>query len=160
MFGKKKSETSGMTPDQVYSLIKSAFDNADLKYGEDADRKIIHTGFMGDDLPIRMNIIVEKLAIRILCQLDFKSSPDNYSKVAWELNCINKTLSFGAFYLDPDDGYVMFEDAFPYREAQISEGFIIAFCKMMADTVDSHDGDLKKIAESVPRSRSNEPMFG
>ncbi len=161
MFGIKNTEKTGMTKDQIYNLIKSSYDSVDLKYGERKEDGVIITGFMGDDLPIRMNIFVNDITIRFVSLLDFKSAPDNFSKVAWELNCINKNLVFGAFYLDPDDGYVMFEEAFPYKEAQVSKDFILAFTGMIKETVDAYDGDLKKIAEKVPRSSDNiEPMYG
>ena len=161
MFGNKNTEKSNMTKDQVYNLIKTSLDSAGLKYNEKKEEGVIMTGFVGDDLPISMNIVVNDVTIRFVCLLDFKAEPDNYSKVTWELNCINKNLIFGAFYLDPDDGYVMFEDAFPYKEAQVSKDFILAFTKMIGETVDKYDGNLKKVAERVPRSNNHSgPMYG
>lgn len=161
MFGNRNTEKTSMTKEQIYDLIKTSYDSLDIKYGERKEDGVIMTGFMGDDLPIRMNIFVNDTTIRFVSLLDFKSEPDNFSKVAWELNCINKNLIFGSFYLDPDDGYVMFEEAFPYREAQVSKDFILAFTKLVRDTVDAYDGDLKKIAEKVPRSNdSMGPMYG
>lgn len=159
MFGKKK-ESGNMTEDQVFELIKKAYDSQSFKYEAVKERKLIRTAFMGDDLPIRLNVEVNDVTIRFISLLDFKSAPENFTKVAWELNCINKNLVFGAFYLDPDSGYVMFEYSFPYVEAKITEEFVLAFTQMVGKTVDTYDGDLKKIAEKVPRSGGSEPMFG
>ena len=160
MFGKNKDKPR-MTQKQIYALIKNAFESQGIKYDEIKEKGIIQTGFMGDDLPIALNVIVDDTVIRFVSLLDFNAKPENFANVAWELNCINKNLAFGCFYLDPDDGYVMFEEAFPYGEAQVSESFILAFTKMVSKTVDKYDGDLKKIAEKVPRSSSRiEPMYG
>ena len=159
MFGKKK-ESGNMTEDQVFELIKKAYDSQSFKYEAVKERNLIRTAFMGDDLPIRLNVEVNDVTIRFISLLDFKSAPENFTKVAWELNCINKNLVFGAFYLDPDSGFVMFEYSFPYVEAKMTEEFVLAFTQMVGKTVDTYDGDLKKIAEKVPRSGGSEPMFG
>ncbi len=161
MFGLKKEaeKTSQMTAEEVYSMVRSAFDKAELKYGVIPENKIIQTTFMGDDLPIKMNIIVDDMVIRFVCLLDFRAASENFREVAWQLNCINKELVFGGFYLDPEDGFVMFEDAFPYKEAKVSEEFILAFSKLMGQTVDKYDGDLKKIAEKVQRP-FDDAMYG
>ena len=159
MFGKKSTSVK-LTKDSMYDLIKNAFETNGLKYNGLDDQKVIQTGFMGDDLPIALNIYVDDLAIRFVSMLNLKAEPENFSKVAWELNCINKKLKFGCFYLDPDDGFIMFEYGFPYAEADVSEGFILAFTKMVADTVDAHDGDLKKIAERTQRSSAPDNMYG
>jgi len=161
MFGLKKEaeKINQMTATDVYSMVRTAFDKAELKYGVIPENKIVQTTFMGDDLPIKMNIIVDDMVIRFVCLLDFKANTENYKEVAWQLNCINKELVFGGFYLDPEDGFVMFEDAFPYKEAKVSEEFILAFSKLMGQTVDKYDGDLKKIAEKVQRPGSD-AMYG
>lgn len=152
MFGLKKEEKrSQMTADEVYSMVKTAFDKAELKYGLIPENKVVQTMFMGDDLPIKMNLVVNDMVIRFVCLLDFQAAPGNFKEVTWQLNAINKELVFGSFYLDPEDGFVMFEDAFPYKEAKVSEEFILAFSRLMAQTVDKYDGDLKTIAEKVER---------
>ena len=161
MIGLKKEaeKTSQMTAAEVYSMVRSAFDKAELKYGVIPENRILQTTFMGDDLPIKMNIIVDDMVIRFVCLLDFRAVPENFKEVAWQLNGINKELVFGGFYLDPEDGFVMFEDAFPYKEAKVSEEFILAFAKLMGQTVDKYDGDLKKIAEKVQRP-FDDAMYG
>ena len=102
MFGKKKDDAPAkpMAPEDMYKLVKEGFEKEELTYREDEEHMIIHSIFMGDDLPIKMSIVVDNMILRFICFLDFKASPNNFSNVAWELNCINKTLTFGAFYLD------------------------------------------------------------
>ena len=156
MFGKKANKSEAPTdPEQVVSVIKNALDSQDFKYRYVDEAKLFVTSFMGDDLPIATNIRVLDGVIHFMLLLDLKTSPDNFSKVSWELNCINKQLMFGAFILDPDDGMISFEYGFPYVEADVSSAFILYFTKCMVDTVDAHDGDLKKIAETVKRDMDN-----
>ncbi|MGN1044532.1 MAG: YbjN domain-containing protein, partial [Candidatus Methanomethylophilaceae archaeon] len=114
-----------------------------------------------DDLPISISISIDDISIRFICYLDLKAKEERYREVTWELNDINRHLIFGAFFLDPDDGMISFEYSYPYIEADVSQGFILGFMKMLANTVDRYDGDLKKLAESVPHSDSvKNSMYG
>jgi hypothetical protein len=116
------------------------------------------TRFMGDDLPIDLNIIIDDLALHFIAHLDLRASPDNFNNVAWNLNCINKKMVFGAFYLDPDDGMISFEYGLPYVEADLSPKFLMSFIRIFVQIVDEHDGELKQIAEKV--TRNNDTMYG
>ncbi len=159
MFGRKEEKPKEPTsPEKVVSVIKTALDSKNFKYRYDEDEHVFITSFMGDDLPIGTTIRVLKGVIHYMCLLDLKASPDNYSKVAWELNCINKKLMFGAFVLDPDDGMISFEYGYPFVEADVSPEFILYFTKSMVDTVDEYDGSLKKLAEYS--KRDIDAMYG
>ena len=158
MFGKKKEEAeskSTLTVKDVTDIVRNALEDAKLKYNYISESNVFVTGFMGDDLPITANIGIRDGILRYVCHLDLKAQTENYKNVAWELNCINKNLMFGMFYLDPDDGMISFEYNFPYAEASLSEGFVLAFLQMAGKTVDKYDGDLKKLAETVKTSHDN-----
>ena len=161
MFGRRRStEPKAMKQDtdSITELVRRSLDVAELKYTYSNATNHFSIVFMGDDLPINVNLVVDDLTIRFVSHLDLKAKPEKYKDVAWELNGINKRLRFGAFYLDPDDGMISFEYSFPYVEANPSTDFILAFMKMFVGTVDEYDGDLKNLAESVSASRN--AMYG
>jgi len=163
MFGKRKEIGSIQKHDKtsVTNVVREALESIGFKYDYKCEINTFMTSFMGDDLPISLNIIVNDTTISFLSMLYLKTSEERYKDVAWELNQINKTLIFGAFYLDSDNGMIMFEYNFPYIETNISPGYVLAFMKMLGETVDEHDGNLKKLAESVPRSDSSfNRMYG
>lgn len=149
----KNNSTDEMDKAELVKLIKEYFDKAEIKYDfeEKEGYSTYVTGAMGDDLPILMLIHISDESLSFSCPLKLKAAPDNYQKVVWELNLINKNLIYGAFYLDPEDGFIVYEYGFPYTEARFTEEFFLGFIRMIYSTVDEHDGDLKKIAETVPR---------
>ena len=137
----------------IIRMIKEYFEEAELKYKFDDDENLptYITGSMGDDLPILAVIHIRDESLSFTCPLNLKANPDNYQKVIWELNKINKQLIYGAFYLDPEDGFIVYEYGFPYNEAKFTKDFFLGFLQMTVDTVDQFDGDLKQLAEKVNR---------
>ncbi|MBE6527776.1 MAG: hypothetical protein E7Z64_01200 [Thermoplasmata archaeon] len=160
MFGKKKDERPAIRtrPEDIISTVRSALESNQIKFNYVEDRKVFQTGFMGDDLPITAIIAIDDVNIHFACMLDLKAKVDNFKEVAWNLNCINKTLAYGSFFLDPNDGTITFEYGFPYTEANVSEGFILDFLKGTVHTVDQYDGDLKTMAEKG-NTRCDDRMF-
>jgi len=156
MFGRKK-ETVPTSKDDVVASIKKGFANADVKYNFDQEKSIFSAVFMGNDLPISTNIYVDDMALHFICLLDLQADSDNYDTVAWNLNSINKSLVFGAFYLDPEDGGITFEYGFPYVEARVSPEFVMGLLNLMIKTVDENDGELKTMAEKI--NRNTDSMF-
>ncbi len=145
--GKKKPT---VTPkEDVIKAMKEGLEANEFKYRFDPEQSLFITSFMGDDLPIAVNILVDSMTIHFICHLDLRAAPGNYNTVAWNLNCINKKLIFGAFYLDPDDGMITFEYGFPFLEAKVSPEFLISFVAHLVKIVDENDGNLKLIAETV-----------
>ena len=151
-------QKTGSSEDEVRRIVKRVLDGANVKY-EVADDHIISTGFMGDDLPIRMIITTENSRLAFVCLLDLVAEQSAFPKVTWELNRINSSLAFGAFYMNHEDGHIYFEYAFPYATSPVTDEFVATFIRLVAQVVDDHDGDLKKLAESGC-SRSHDPMIG
>ena len=154
LFGRKKGESVKKDQKSITELVRKSLEIAEIKYNYSSKDNCFICHFMGDDLPITMSISIDEISIRFICYLDLKAKEEKYREVTWELNDINRSLIFGAFFLDPDDGMISFEYSFPYIEAEVSHGFILSFMKMLADTVDRNDADLKKLAESVTHSDS------
>ena len=166
MFGRKKDKTvssdatlKGNQKD-ITKVILTTFDKAGWKYDYDAEKSVVISGFMGDDLPIHFALFIREASLHFLCNLDFVAEPDKFKDVCWALNDINKKLSFGAFYLDPEDGQVTFEYGLPHLETNYSDTMIAGLIKMIVDTVDKFDGDLQKSAVKKATSGYNNPMFG
>ena len=154
----KSASARGSSEEEVRRIVRKVLDGGGVKY-EVADDHTIATGFMGDDLPIRMVITTDNSRLAFVCLLDLVAEASAYPKVTWELNRINSGLAFGAFYMNPEDGHIFFEYAFPYATSPVTEEFVLTFIKLVAQVVDDHDGDLKKLAESGCSS-ARDPMIG
>ena len=154
MFGRKSS--AGKQEKQIKNkqaemlkLVKSTFDMAKWKYDFKPEDNVLLTSFMGDDLPIRMMVLVKELSVQFVCQLDFMAEPGKFKDVCCALNEINKTLSYGMFYLETDEdngGNLYYEYGLIYVDSNFDESTLASIIKMVVQTVDKHDGDLQKIA--------------
>jgi len=141
MFG-----SSEMTPEKMYNLICSAFAHAGYKYETDPSNRIVKSVFQGDDLPICLVAKVDQMSVALDCILAFETEEPKYMELSWNLNLINNKSAFGSFRLDPEKGCVYYHYAYVFAGAKPSERLMLSLVKMVVDTVDQHDGDLKKIA--------------
>ena len=146
MFGKKSKGNKNKQAEMV-RLLKSTFEKAGWKYDFKEDENIFLTSFMGDDLPIATMIVVREMSTQLICNLDFVAEPDRFKEVCWALNGINKTLSFGCFYLQDDEGHILFEYGLIHADSDFDESTLASVIKMVVSTVDKYDGDLQKIAK-------------
>ncbi len=156
LFGKKDKgdDTVLTTKKDAISMITKYLKDVEVEYEYNEEHSTFVMGTMGDDLPILTTLTVSDRVISFRCPLQLKAAPENYDKVVNALNDINFKLLMGAFYLDKNAGFILYEYGFPYNNSKLSEGFFLAILKMVIDTVDDHDGDLKGLAESVPRSEA------
>ncbi len=160
MFGiKKDNKKSVADKDMIVNQIRKFLDEDEIHYGYDSSDKIFRAVFKGDDLPIRTLMKVTDVSVQFVCLLDLQADSKKFQDVCWRLNDINRKLSFGAFYLDPDDGFVSFEYGLIYADSNISSSTLRSTLGLVLETADQHDGELKKIAEPSERSNLN-PMFG
>lgn len=156
LFGRKSK--SRMTQVDALILIKNSLEAQKLEYKVDEKTRAFYTKFQGDDLPIAVSIVTDEISICFVMHLDLCATPDNYNNVAWSLNCINKKLCFGSFKLDPEDGTITFEYGLPFVESNYSIEFFVSLTKLLVNTVDEFDGELKKIAEKKPYGHDS--MYG
>ncbi len=156
LFGKKDKgdDTVLTTKKDAIGMISKYLKDVEVEYEYNEEHSTFVMGTMGDDLPILTTLTVSDRVISFRCPLQLKAAPENYDKVVNALNDINFKLLMGAFYLDKNAGFILYEYGFPYNNSKLSEGFFLAILKMVIDTVDEHDGDLKGLAESVPRSEA------
>jgi len=159
----KETNDNGIMTDKAALIknIKEYFESEDIKYKFEDDEKQPRyiVGAMGDDLPILVIINIADESISFACPLNLKASPDNYQKVVWELNKINKGLLFGAFYLDPEDGFIVYEYGLLYNQTKFSKDFFLGHLHMIFSTVDEFDGKLKALAETVSREEYRSMYF-
>ena len=150
-FGKKSNKIEappirkGLSQPEMFALVRRTFDEAGWKYEAKTDKYAILTSFMGDDLPIAAMIRVDEGSVHFSCLLDLEVPMDKYSEICWNLNEINANLKYGSFTLDSDDGKIMFNYGMVFVESNFSVDFIKALVRMVVNTVDEYDGELKKI---------------
>lgn len=156
MFGRKKAADDN----SVYATMIKALDKAQLKYERHDDKRAVTFTMQGDDLPIATLMAVDSSAITFRCMLAFEAPEERYPEVMFSLNAINDELKFGSFRLDTENGHVNFNYGYIFADANPSGDLILSILKMVVDTVDAHDGDLKKIATVVTPYTGHDPMFG
>lgn len=154
MFSRRKD-----TKEAVYKTLINSFNSEGFEFEQDDEKRNVLILFPGDDLPIHMSITVYDLHIGFMCYLPFKVSEDMHKEVAWKLNNINISLSFGAFGIDPSDGIVQFEYGYIFSNANPSKDLLLSIIAMITDTVDKYDGDLEKIAPGC-KVKDQSYMFG
>ena len=149
MFGRKKTEKAPVKSLEGAAIrsVKECFDKNGWKYELDEKNNKFTTGFMGDDLPISVVIVLNDISMNIVCLLDFQAVPEKFSDVVWNLNEINRNLPLGLFSLNPEDGYISFSYAHFFPNHPPAPEFVEALIGAIVETVDQNDGNLKKIAE-------------
>ncbi|MDC7950652.1 YbjN domain-containing protein [Methanomassiliicoccaceae archaeon COG_1] len=155
---KKNRPTS---PSAVYGDLCKALDGEGIKYKTDANIFTVYSTFQGDDLPIKVEITVDK-ENPFLCfnsLLDLQAPIESYKDILNGLNELNAGLHFGAFILDPESGRVMYRYHFMFAaDYRPSQDLINGILSMVVSTVDEHDGDLKRL---IPENTHFvDPMFG
>ncbi len=152
-FSRKDKEQNGpeTTKEDAVRIIKETFDSMGVPYEFDPEKSAFAAGFKGDDLDIMVMVLVRDDILSFVCPLDLKAGPDNYQNVVWALNGINMGLVFGMFYLEPENGFIVFEYGFPYSQSRLPKDFFMSLLNKVLETVDARDGDLKKIAEKASR---------
>jgi len=135
----------------------------DRKIAFEADKenlRLYAKDIKGTDLPIAVQIVVddETTTLNFACPLAFKAPPASYSDVLIQLNTINTGIRFGAFILNPEDGWLGYRYSYIYAQARPSGEMISALVGMVIKIVDEYDDRLKKI---VPVNTAvHDPMFG
>lgn len=138
--------------DEMVRLITGTFTKMGTKYEFDEKECVFSLSGMGDDLPIHVIIKLDEATMHMASPLHLKAEEINYKDVVWELNSINSGLVFGAFSLNAESGFIIFQYGLPYCETKVTPEYFTAFLKMVFETVDAYDGKLKSIAEKVTRS--------
>ncbi len=158
MFGNRK-KTTGTKPSKVYRDLCTAFDSENINYNSDEEHFAVYGTFIGDDLPIKLSVNIDT-EMPIMCfdaLLDFLVPSGSENAVISGLNEINSTLHFGAFVFSSDERRVIYRYHHLFAEYVPSKECIISITKMVIETVDANDGNLKKL---IPEQTTfSDPMF-
>ncbi len=153
MFGlgrKKKKEVELSTVNanvRARACFIKAFDDNGVKYTTFPDEPTIGLVWEGDDLDMRILIFFDEDCIFYRGMLDIKADSDMYQDVCWNLNAINSKITYGAFNLDVEEGKVFYDYALILTDGEYAPGIVMGVTRMIVDTIDKYDGDLKAIAE-------------
>ncbi len=141
MFGKPAHEKN-------YQAVAQAFKILNWSYEELPADMLVRSVIQGDDLPIAVIVKVDEGFLTFRCKLAFDAPEPKHKTIVWELNKINDELQFGSFRLDTESGWVSFHYSLIFGDNKLDPQLIAAVLKMVIDTVDAHDGDLKKLLDT------------
>jgi type IV secretion system protein VirD4 len=131
----------------IHSIVATGLEAAGIEFEYNDASGEFRAIVEGDDLPIELSVSMDPLMLRFKMLLDLVICPDNYSEVFRQLNGINSRMRFGIFVIDEKNAKVFFRYEFPYAEARVSSDFVELLVKYIIEEVDSHDGELKMLAE-------------
>ncbi len=143
--GRKDKEE--ITSEAVIDTIGEALDGLDMEYNTYEGGSTFMMGFKGEGDPMIAGINVGEDAVHIKIRLGLAVSPESFAAVLAEANRINLEVLYGAFSVDPADGRVYYDYAYPYKEGGVSPGFFLEMLMMLVRTADERSGDLKKASE-------------
>lgn len=158
MFGIGR-KTTGMKPGKVYRELCTAFDSVNFDYDSDEKNLVIYSVFAGNDLPIKLAVNIDT-EMPILCfdaLLDLQVPSGSENAIISGLNEINTALHFGAFVFEPENRHVIYRYHHLFAERSPSKDSILSITKMVIDTVDANDGNLRKLIPE--RTKFSDPMF-
>lgn len=129
----------------IFKSLKSLFYEKKWQFERKGDYAI-SAAFMGDDLVINTDIVVDDKIVKFNCVLSLDAQEEHYVDVLWKLNEINDSIQFGSFRLNPELGKICFQYSYLFVDARPTPMLLESLVSMVVQTVDDHDGFLRSIA--------------
>lgn len=125
----------------AYTAIRNALDTRKWKYGTDDEKKLVHFGVNGDDLPMQFIIFVDedRQLVRLLSKLPFKMAEDKLIDGAIATCHATYGLVDGSFDYDLSDGQIVFRMTTPFHGEKISEDVIQYMISCAGTIVDEYN---------------------
>ena len=109
---------------KVYGTLCDAIDARHWHYEKDDQNLIVHFGVSGEDIPMKMLLIVDiqRQLVRLMSPMPFKFSEEKRMEGALATCAATYVLADGSFDYDVQTGSVMFRLTASFHESEIGEG--------------------------------------
>ncbi len=136
---------------KVYQTLCQALDNRNWTYTKEEDRLLVHFNVNGDDIPMRMLVVVdvERQLIRLLSYLPFKMGESKRMEGAIAACAISNRLADGSFDFDLSDGTVIYRMTASFRESVIGTGLFEYLIDCACATVDNYNDQFLAIDKGL-----------
>lgn len=122
---------------RTYTTLCTTLDNMKWTYQKDDDRMVINTSAVGEDLTIKLRIVVseDRGLMYIKSPMPYKVPENAREVVGTAVNVANFSMLNGCFEYDKNDGYLAFRIVVPFDGSVISEQvchyMIVLSCQMV-----------------------------
>lgn len=135
----------------VYETICKSLDSKDWKYERHDDNLTIVSGAQGEDLPMRMIIVVNPDAqvVSLFSPMPFNISEEKRVDAAIAVCVANYGLINGSFDYDLNDGEIRFRLVTSFRESTLSEELFMYMVLVTAKTVDDYNDKFLMVSKGM-----------
>lgn len=131
------SETKEQFAKNTYNTLCKTLDNMKWKYQRDDEKLVVNTTAVGEDLTIKLRIVVsaERQVMYVKSPMPYSIPQTSRDVVSKALHIANFSMLNGCFEYDVNDGYVGFRMVVPFATSTISEEvcryMVILTCQMV-----------------------------
>lgn len=128
----------------IAMTIKDSLDSSDYRYDYEDER--FEMGFTLDNDRVRVRIFYneEKEWFSIVVYPSHAIPVSKVEKILPALNNINKSLLFGTFFVDPEDGELAFRVSMSVDNRSINDTMVAVMLSTSLNTVDENINDIMK----------------
>ena len=137
------------TMDQIIEATRKALDDEGLKYDCHEDGPVFSVPFKVDNTCFVLLLKFSEYRMRFVCVLDFKATEVASTRVIQVMNQINEHLSYGAFYLESEDRYLVYDYGLPIQAVRPDPRFIDLMIGLAVGVVAHHYETLKEAVDTV-----------
>lgn len=147
---------------QVYDDLCAALDNRQWRYEKDEEKFVVHFGVNGDDIPMKMIIVVDaqRQLIRLLSPMAFKFCEEKRMDGAIASCVATYGLADGSFDYDLSNGQIVYRLTASYRGSTVSENLFQYMISCACHMVDKYneqflavDKGMLSIADFIERNK-------
>ena len=132
-----------ITADEVFGKVTTVLDDIGMKYDSNKDERIVSFSMATSDLDVRYSVCVEdSLRLRMLLEMPFTVRENARIDVAYAVQKINSTLSFGNFDYDIERGLIWFRLSNGFEGVKFTELLVFSMFKWSSEVTDKYNDSL------------------
>lgn len=134
----------------VFMALCAMLDEHDWQYEKFEEDLTIKSGAQGDDLPININIEVDRQRqlVSLLSQMPFSVPESRRTALAVAVSQANNNMVDGSFDYDYLSGRIVFRMTSSYRESLIGKGLFAYMLSCACYTVDEYNDKFLVVAKN------------
>ncbi len=135
----------------VFETLCRTLDKHEWKYSKDEEKLMIECGAQGDDLPMKITVMVDasRSLIMLLSHIPFVIQEDKRLDLAVAVSAVNNRLVDGSFDYDVIKGNMCFRMTNSYIESVIGEEVISYMLFCSCQTIDEYNDKFLMLAKGI-----------
>ena len=135
----------------VYTTVCKALDERKWNYEKDEEKKVVHFGVNGDDIPMKLVIKVDedRQLLRVMSPLPFEMAKDKRAEGAIAACMASFGMADGNFDYDLSDGRIVFRMTHPFHDSVIGVGAIQYMISCTCAMVDKYNDKFLALSKGL-----------